>query len=94
MKERGMDKEIPIIYSYIYYRLKKDLRISMINLSYLKEIIGRCVVRRRGGFPRMFIKYVISDLVNMDLLKKINYNTYEVLENDCDKKIKRMYPFY
>jgi predicted transcriptional regulator len=88
-----MNKRIPIVYAFVYYRIRKHSKTEHITLKTLKEAIGRGLVRH-AGFPRMFIKYVIKDLVYFGLLEKENKSLYKILDSDCDKKIKNLFPFF
>lgn len=85
-----MNNKIPIIYSYIYYRLKKDRKIFYIEKKKLKEVIARILVRK-GGLPKILIKYIIKDLVNLNLLEEINNHSYKINDSNCDKEIRKLF---
>ena len=80
---------IPIVYAYIYYHLKKRTNASIVLYSDVKSISGRALIRH-GGFPKRLIKYVIQDMVKLGLLKKNNSRSFILVENDCDKRIKNI----
>lgn len=53
----------------------------------LKEIISRAVIVR-GGFPRFMIKYIIQEMVELKLLKKIGSNSYQLNKVSQEKRIR------
>lgn len=75
---------ISIIHSFIYLKIMKKYRI-FISLDNLKEEIGRSLIRSHGGLPRSVIPYVIRELGEIKLIKRVNKNTFEILKNDCYK---------
>jgi len=53
------------------------------------EIVSRSLVRKRGGFPRILVKYIIDDLVRLKLLERIDYQTYSLIKNGCKEEIRK-----
>lgn len=85
--------KIPIVYAFVYYKLKENTRTEHLTKEYIKEVIARVLVRH-AGFPKIFIKYVIDDLVRMNLLERVNNHYYILKKDDCYKNISKMFPFY
>jgi len=84
---------VPIVYTFIYMKVKDKSRTSVIHIDYLKEIIGRTIIRR-GGIPRFMVKYVINDLISMGLIERLAYNQFKIRESSCDKKVKQLMSSY
>lgn len=82
-----MNKRIPIIYSYLYSKIKKSTNTSVIFQDKLKELIGRTMVRK-GGLPRFIIKYIIEDLIYFEIIKRVDCRTYNILDSNCDKRLR------
>ncbi len=83
---------IPIIYKYIFYKLKKDHKTESIDYSKIKEVTSRLLVRK-GGFPRYMVKYVIKDFVYLGLVSKVNSAIYKLEDKDFEKEIKSLLSF-
>ncbi len=80
-------KEIPLIYIYIYLKFKKNLKgTPFVRPSYLLEILKRvCKIPKVLHYP------ILEEMDNFGLIKRINKQLWEVLNNNCTKKIKK-YP--
>ena len=81
--------DIPIIYAYLYYKLKKSTRTDYIRVADIKAISARIIIKK-GGFPRFLIKYIVEDLIKLKLLERENMRNYKLLPSDCDKKLKQL----
>jgi len=80
-------KEIPLIYIYIYLKFKKSLTgTPLVRPSYLLEILKRiCKIPKVLHYP------ILMEMDKYGLVKRINKQLWEVLNNNCAKKIKK-YP--
>ena len=83
----------PIIYTYIYMKLKENSRTSIINVYPLKETIARVIIRK-GGLPKFMVKYVVDDLIVLGLLERLSKENYKILESNCDKRVKQLVASY
>ena len=80
-----MDK--PFIYVFLSYRIRKCARTDLLNKDFLKEQVGRVMIRS-GGLPKFMIKYIIEDLVKYDILTKLNKtNLYRLNKVDEEKQL-------
>lgn len=84
-----MKNKIPIVYVYIYSKIKKLRRIYICK-SNLYELINRIIIKK-GGFPRLLTKYIIEDLENFNLLERVNYKEYKIMDNSCDKYLNKLF---
>lgn len=85
---------IPYLQAWIYYKIKEKNKGIFININYLKEIIAR-TINLKGGFPKFMDKYVIDDLINLRLIKRRNYDSFRILNNERYlKKIKKIISIY
>jgi hypothetical protein len=87
-----MDKQL-FFYLFLLVKLKENTKSKVVDTKYLKEEISRIVVRK-GGFPSRMVKYLINDLVKLNLIERKNkVNLFILSENNCEKKIKNLIEF-
>jgi len=69
------DKYIPLIYAYIYMKIKKQMKAGRISASTLRTIIKKIILcdKDRGskGIPRRYRYDIIKDLVELGLIEKV-----------------------
>lgn len=81
-----MDK--PFLYVFISSRIRKSSRADIITKDFLKEKIGRTIIRSGGGIPRFMIKYIIEDMIKYGILTKLNkINLYRLNKVNDEKQI-------
>ena len=85
-KETESKKIIPLIYAYLYMKVKKAMRGNRISGSELRIVIQREILCKRNssttggdtkGLPRRYCYDIIKDLVNLGLLERIDRFKYE-----------------
>lgn len=87
-----MDKQL-FFYLFLLVKLKENTKSKVVDTKYLKEEISRIVVRK-GGFPSRMVKYLINDLVKLNLIERKNkVNLFILNDNTCEKKIKNLIEF-
>jgi len=75
------------MYIFLSYRMRKCTKTDLINKDFLKEQLGRILIRS-GGLPKFMIKYVIEDLVKYNILEKLNKtNLYRLNKVDEEKQL-------
>ena len=75
------------LHSYFFMKIKEGSKTSIVDLSYLKEVIGR----NKGAIPKIMTRYIIKDLVNLKLLiPSSNRYTFKIADSNCDKIIKNI----
>jgi len=81
------NKEIPLIYIYIYAKFKKNLSgTPFVRPSYLLGILKRiCRIPKILHYP------ILKEMQKFGLLQRINKQSWEVLNNNCNKKLEK-YP--
>ena len=78
-------KEIPLIYIYIYARFRKHLPgTPYVKPSFLLEILKRIC-----RIPKILLYPILNDMQKFELIRRINKQSYEVLNNNCINKIKK-----
>jgi len=86
--------EIPYFYCYLYWKIKEKGRTMFISQSLLCEILSRCAVKN-GFSPHFMNRYIIDDLISLNLLERISSSNYRIIERkECYKKIKRILDIY
>ena len=80
--------KIPCFHIYIYATLRKKHGVRVVDKKTLKECLYRTLVNKPGvyggnrkGLPSSEVQEVINELCYYKLIKKINYNRYEILRN-------------
>lgn len=87
-----MDKQL-FFYLFLLVKIKENTKSKVVDTKYLKEEISRIVVRK-GGFPSRMVKYLINDLVKLNLIERKNkVNLFILNDNTCEKKIKNLIEF-
>lgn len=85
-KESEVKKVIPLIYAYLYMKIKKVMRGNRISGSELRIIVQREILCKKTsshtggdtkGLPRRYCYDIIDDLVNLGLLERIDRFKYE-----------------
>lgn len=87
MKQRWSWGNIPIVYAFIYKRIK-DKNKKVVGTHDLKEIIAR-ILAKAGGIPKCFTYDIIQDMEYFQLLRRIDHTKYQILQNKCEKKLKK-----
>jgi len=75
------NKEIPYVYIYVHYRIKKNFP-SVIHLK-PKEIIE--VLKRICRVPKVLHYPILSQMERCNLIKRINHQKYKILKYDSEK---------
>jgi len=83
-----MDK--PFLHIFLLTKIRKKATSELVDGRFLKEQIGRVIVRK-GGLPRFMIKYVIQDLVELGFIEHVNNNgVYRLNKIKEEKRIKML----
>lgn len=90
-----MNHRVPIIYAYVYSKLKENNYGNIVRTDSLKSILVQCVVRRKArgttnkGIPFTYIYDIISDMEYFCLIKRIDKQRYKILSSKCEKKLNK-----
>jgi hypothetical protein len=94
-QEKG-EKFIPIIYVFIYNKIKERNKGKPVIPNYLlKETVKRIAICNEGhggnrkGIPKCFYYNIIQDLIQLNLLRKIDRSKYEILRNNCENRLRQ-----
>lgn len=82
--------EVPIVYAFIYAKLKKRNRGNIVRTFFLKDVVCR-VISNRHGVPKSYCYDIIEDMQELGLIKRINHKTYQILESSCEKRLKKFW---
>ena len=79
------NREYPLIYVYIYAKFRQHLTgTPIVRPSYLLEIMKRiCRIPKILNYP------ILKEMEKFELVKRINKQSWEVLNNNCINKIKK-----
>jgi hypothetical protein len=71
-----MEKEVPIIYLWLYKKLLEKKRISM-------KVSDIILIFKRNGYhiPGLIHHKVLKDMERFKLIKRLNRYTYQILED-------------
>lgn len=69
-------KDIPLIYAYIYMKVKKQMRGDRITGTKLRGLIQRIILCDKDGgstkgVPRRYCHDIIKDLINLNLINRV-----------------------
>jgi hypothetical protein len=80
----------PFLHTYLLLRMKEHTKNPMVNVKFIKEQIGRAIVRNTGsGLPHYMIKYVLEDMLKYGLIRRINNRgLYQLLTVQEEKRVK------
>ena len=98
MTTKTPDIKIPLIYAYLYMRIKKQMRGNRIAGSDIRKIIQKVVlcdkVKGTKGIPRRYCYDIIKDLTNLNLIERVgkvgNNPIYEDNNEIIDEVIDRL----
>jgi len=78
-------RDVPLIYIFLYQKAKKNLvGTPFVRPSYLLEILKRtCRIPHVLNYP------ILKDMETWELIKRINKQSYEVLNHSCTNKLKQ-----
>jgi len=81
---KKLNREVPLIYAFIYLKAKKNLMgTPFVRPSYLLEILKRvCRIPKVLHYP------ILNDMQKFELIKRINKQSWKVLNNNCTDKLK------
>ena len=83
---------VPLVYAKSYSELKRLNESEIINVNRLKEILAKTSMQ---GMPRYYFNSIIQEMINFNLIKRLNNNgAYKILPHCCLKKIARIEECY
>jgi len=81
------NEKIPILYAYIYRNLKEKNEGNILEMNRAIFIMKR-ILRKA---PKIIYREICEELIQFQLLKKINRDNYIILNNpSCEKQIERL----
>ena len=70
-----MVDQVPLIYAYLYMKIKKQMRGNRIAGSSLRKIIQKVILCDKDGgtkgIPKRYCYDIIKDLINLCLIEKV-----------------------
>ena len=76
-------------HSFLLYKLRQYSNSNIIEVSKIKQILGRFAVRT-GGLPRWMVRYILEDMIALNLIVKITNERYRILNSPLEKRIKAL----
>lgn len=64
-------------YTFIIYRIRQTSCSDIVDISKIKEIVGRVAISKQG-LPRFMVRYIIQDLMDNQFIKKINSEKFQI----------------
>lgn len=77
----------PFYHTFIIYRIRQRFHLDILEIGTIKEMVGR-ISTRNGGFPKNMSRFVIQDLIDFGLIKKVANSKYRIIHTPLESKIK------
>lgn len=91
MDKGDTSKKIPLIYAYLYMKIKKQMRGGRITGSNLRKVIQKTILCDKGGgtkgIPRRYGYDIIKDLVNLNLIENTGRVNRDLIYEAMDKNL-------
>lgn len=96
MSTKTNDQKIPLIYAYLYMKIKKQMRGDRIISSNLRKIIQREIlcnqkVASEGGntkgIPRRYCYDIIKDLIDLKLIENVGKIRNDPIYKENNEKV-------
>ncbi len=91
MAPKNNPQKVPLIYAYLYMKIKKQMRGGRINGSNIRKIIQRVILCEKDGgtkgIPRRYSHDIIKDLINLGLIEKVGMIHRKAIYEDKDEKV-------
>ena len=99
MANKINNPQIPLIYAYLYMKIKKQMKGDRIAGSALRKVIQRTILcdkgrsnegisRSKKGLPRRYCYDIIKDLINLNLIEKIgNVRNDQIYKENNEKTL-------
>ena len=91
MVNKKDDKYIPLIYAFLYFKIKKKMRGNRIIGSELRKIIQKEILCEKSGgpkgVPRRYCYDIIKDIVELGLIERIGKTHNDPIFEDNSKKV-------
>lgn len=84
----------PFLHLFLFNKIKEGTRLEVVDKDYIREVIGRTIIRK-GGIPRCMVKYIIKDLVDLELLTIVSgRGVYRLSTKGEERKIRELLAFF
>lgn len=82
---------IPLIYAYLYMKIKKQMRGGRITGSNLKNIIQKVILCDKDGgtkgIPRRYRYDIIKDMISLNLIEKVGMIHKDYIYEDNNEDV-------
>ncbi len=83
--------KVPLIYAYIYMKIKKQMRGNRISGSNLRKIIQKVILCDKDGgnkgIPGRYRYDIIKDLIDLKLIEEVGMIHRDYVYEDNDKNV-------
>ncbi len=91
MKDKNNTIKVPLIYAYIYMKIKKQMKGGRISGSNLGKIIQKVILCDKDGgtkgIPKRYRYDIIKDLINLGLIERVGMIRRDYIYKDENKNI-------
>lgn len=83
---------IPLIYLFLYKRIKDKFGFRIADIKALKE----CIKRNVYNLPWNYHSIIIHEMSQLDMLKKVDRNNFQILrlKINCERTLKQFENFF
>jgi hypothetical protein len=84
----------PFLHLYLFAKIKEGTKLEVVDKDYIRETIGR-IILRKGGLPKCMVKYIIEDMVNLELITPISgRGVYRLSDKGEERRIRKLLAFF
>ena len=91
MTAKDNEVQVPLIYAYIYMKIKKQMRGNRISGSNLRKIIQKVILCDKDGgnkgIPGRYRYDIIKDLVDLKLIEEVGMIRRDYIYEDNNKNM-------
>ena len=82
---------VPLIYAYLYMKIKKQMRGGRITGSNLRKIIQKIIICEKDGgtkgIPKRYRYDIIKDMISLNLIERVGMTHKDYIYEDNDENI-------
>jgi len=88
--------KIPVVYAYLYMKIKEDTKGNIIDYGFLKQKVSRVLLcsigelgGNRKGIPKNYLPDIIQDMIDFALIKKICRLKYQLNNINYKRRLRQ-----
>jgi len=86
--------KIPIVYAYVYKKIREKSRTNVIRARLLKQCVVNALCWNRhkhSGVPRCLAYEIIKEMEDFDLIRRLDHTKFRILRSNCESKLKKFF---